>query len=228
MSSRNTCPRVSSSKMEKQWPMPCVYCHDDKGAFLKNGKVEYGRHHVKDCLKTKKRRPSRGRNKPSFKKEVAEDGSVWTVKVTKKKNRVSNDAMKVLKSSKNTFGLLGMMDDKIAKEDANNEKFLKAEEAKTIPSISTPKAAMGGWLAVAKAKKPKVKKPMPKKETKIEIPIVESKPKTTSPKRVEELKKEKKSGYIPTPFKKGSVMSFSDIREKFSNTDSWGDSDDDC
>ena len=150
MSSRNTCQRVSSSKMEKQWPMPCVYCHDDEGAFLKNGKVGYGRHHVKDCLKTKKRKPSRGRNKSSLKKEVAEDGSVWTVKGTKKK------------------------------------------------------------------------------ETKIEIPIVDSKSKTTSPKRVFVLKKESMMGYTPTPFKKGSVMSFSDIQEKFSNTDCWGDSDDDC
>ena len=223
MSSRNTCPRVTSSKVGKQWPIPCVYCHDDEGPFLKNGKVAYGRHHVKDCLKTKKHKPSRGRNKHSFKKEVDEDGSVWNVKVTKKKNRVSNDAMKVLKSAKNTLGLLKEMDDKIAKEDAKMEKFLKAEKAKTIPSVSTPKVVMGGWLAVAKAKKP-----MPKKETKIEIPIVESKPKTTSPKRVESLKKETMMGYIPTPFKKGNVMSFSDIQEKFSNTDCWGDSDDDC
>ena len=224
MSSRNTCQRVTFTKAKKQWPMPCVYCHDDEGAFLKNGKVEYGRHHVKDCLKTKKHKPSRGRNKSSLKKEVAEDGSVWNVKVSrKKKNRVSNDAMKVLKSAKNTLGLLCAMDDKIVKEDANNEKFLKAEEAKTIPSISTPKVAMGGWLAVAKAKKP-----MSKKETKIEIPIVDSKSKTTSPKRVFVLKKESMMGYTPTPFKKGSVMSFSDIQEKFSNTDCWGDSDDDC
>ena len=228
MSSRNTCKRVSSSNVEKQWPIPCVYCHDDKGAFLKNGKVEYGRHHVKDCLKTKKRKPSRGRSKPSFKKEVDADGSVWTVKVIKKKNRVSNGAMKVLKSAQNTFGPLMKMDDQIAKEDAKMEKFLKAEKAKTIPSITTSKPVMGGWLAVAKAKKPKVKKPMSKKKNNIKIPIVESKPKTTSPKRVEELKKEKKSGYIPTPFEKGSVMPFSDIQKMFSNTDSWGDSDDDC
>lgn len=217
MTSRNTCRRVSSVNVKKQWPMPCVYCHDDEGAFLKNGKTKYGRHHVKDCLKTMKRKNSRGRWKTSFKKEVAKDGSVWTVKVGNKNNCV-------LESPKTAFCVLGAIDDNI--EDDNKEKFMKAEKAKMIPSISMPKAAMGGWLAVAK--KPKAKKPMPKNERKIEIPIAGSpKSNMSSPKRVEELKKETKFGYIRTPFKKGSVMSFSDIQEKFSNTDSWGDSDED-
>ena len=228
MSSRNTCKRASSVNVEKQWPIPCVYCHDDNGAFLKNGKVEYGRHHVKDCMKTLRRKDSRGRRKKTFKKEVADDGSVWNVKVSKKKkkNRISKGAKLVLESAKNTFGVLGEIDEKNSKEDVMNEKFLVAEKSKTIPRASAPKKTMGGWLAVAKAKP----KPKPNKEPRIEIPVAEpvepkaSPPKTTSPKRVDELKKEARIGYTPTPFKKKEKMSFSDIQMKFSNTDSWGDS----
>ena len=184
---------------------------------MKNGEKVFGRHHVKDCLKAKKGKNSRGRSKPSrgrrkpFKKEVAEDGSVWTAKVTAKKSRVSNDAMMVLKSAKNSFDVLKEMDDKIVKNDAEIKRYEQAEMAMQIPSLVAPKQCSWPWK--------------PKKN--IEIPIVEWQPKTTSPKRVEELKKEAKVKPL-TVFKKANVMSFSDIQKKFSNTDSWGDSDDDC
>lgn len=224
----------------------CVYCRR-QGFFFKNGDKMWGKHHVKFCCKAQDRnnakRAANGR-KPTFTKEVDSDGVTWKRKRSGKKNktRVTSGAKIVMEKSKDPFSLLGAMDAKAESErlkkseKAESErlkreaklKLMKETEAKEIlaaaaekqvpqPSTKKPKA-LGGWLAVAKAKKP-----VAKKKPKTEIPFV------AKSKRVKVLKKEAKVKPSPTVFKKGTVLSFEKMKEMFSNTDSWGDSsDDDC
>lgn len=231
MYSRCVSQKLPSCPEEEERPRACVYCKQ-RGPFLKNGVMMFGNHHVKFCCKAddrKKVKCDANRRKPTFTKE---DGG-WRKKRSTKKNnktRVTSGADTVLKMSQDPFSLLGVMDaeteskrlKKEAKQkrlkEAEKEKIRVAAAAKKAPRPSTKKpVAFGGWLAVAKAKKP-----VTKKVSKVEIPLV------ASPKRVDVLKKQAKAKPAPTVFKKGAVMSFEQVKNLFSNTDSWGDSDDEC
>lgn len=231
MSSRCVSQKLPSCDEEEKRPMDCVYCKQ-RGPFFKNGVPMYGKHHVKFCCKAadrKKAKRDANCRKPTFTKE---DGG-WRKKRSMKKNnktRVTSGAKTVLKMSQDPFSLLGVMDaeteSKRLKKEAKLKRLKEVEQenirvaaaAKKAPRPSTKKpVAFGGWLAAAKAKKPAAKK-----ESKVDIPLV------VSPKRVDVLKKQAKAKPAPTVFKKGKVMSFEQVKNMFSNTDSWGDSDDEC
>ena len=207
--------------------MDCVYCKQ-RGTFMKNGVMMFGKHHVNFCCKAKDRQKAKraaNRRKPAFTKEAGG----WKRSVKKNnKTRVTSGAKIVLERSKDPFSVLGAMEAKAESkrlEKEAKEKRLKEKEqediraavaAKKVPRPSTKKpVAFGGWLAVAKAKKP-----VAKNESKVEVPLV------ASPKRVNALKKEAKVKPQPTVFKKGAVMSFEEMKNMFSNMDSWCDSDD--
>ena len=183
---------------------------------------------MKYCCKAddrKKVKRDANHRKPTFTKE---DGG-WHKKRSVKKNnktRVTNGAKNVLEMSQDAFSILGVMDAEAEnmrlKQDAK-EKRLKEVELKKIsaaaaakkaprPSIKKP-VAFGGWLAAAKSKKV---------VNNADVPLV------ASPKRVDVLKKQAKAKPLPTVFKKGKVMSFEEVKNMFSNTDSWCDSDDEC
>ena len=229
MSSRCVSQKLPSCPEEEKRPIDCVYCKQ-RGQFFKNGVPMFGKHHVKFCCKAadrKKAKRAANRRKPTFTKE---DGG-WRKKrsVKKNKTRVTSGAKTVLEMSQDAFSLLGVMDaeaeSKRSKKEAKQkrlkeleaEKIRAAAAAKKAPRPSTKKpVAFGGWLAVAKAKKPAAKM-----KSKVEIPLV------VSPKRVDALKKQAKAKPAPTVFKKGAVMSFEEVKNLFSNTDSWGDSSDD-
>jgi len=230
MYSRCVSQKLPSCPKEEERPKDCVYCKQ-RGPFLKNGVMMFGKHHVKFCCKAddrKKAKRDANRRKSTFTKE---DGG-WRKKrsVKKNKTRVTSGANTVLKMSQDPFSVLGVMDaeaeskrlEQEAKQKRLKELELKkiraAAAAKKAPRPSTKKpVAFGGWLAAAKAKKPAAKK-----KSKVEIPLV------ASPKRVDVLKKQAKAKPAPTVFKKGAVMSFEQVKNMFSNTDSWGDSDDEC
>lgn len=229
MSSRCVSQKLPSCPEEEKRRMDCVYCKQ-RGPFLKNGVMMWGKHHVKFCCKAadrKKAKRDANRRKPTFTKE---DGG-WRKKrsVKKNKTRVTSGAKTVLEMSQDAFSLLGAMDaegeskrlEQEAKQkrlkEVEQEKICAAAAARKAPRPSTKKpVAFGGWLAVAKAKKP-----AGKKESKVEIPLV------VSPKRVDVLKKQAKAKAAPTVFKKGAVISFEGMKEMFAKTDSWGDSSDD-
>ena len=142
ISSRNTCKRASSVNVEKQWRSR-VSTVASKGAFLKNGKVEYGRHHVKIAwrhfgariLVVVARRLSR--------REVADDGSVWNVKVSKKKKIISKGAKLVLECEKHVWCSLWDWRE-ISKED-DNEKFWSLKSRKRFLALLLKED--DGWLA---------------------------------------------------------------------------------
>jgi len=208
--------------------MDCVYCKQ-RGPFLKKGVMMWGKHHVKFCCKAddrKKAKQEANRRNPTF----TEEGGGWRRKCSakkKNKNRVTIGAKNVLKMSCDTFGILGAKTESERLKQETNEKHLKETELKKIRAAAAAKKAprpsikkspaFGGWLAVAKAPKP-----VTKKERKMEVPLV------ASPKRVDALKKQAKAKSSPTVFKKGAVMSFEEVHNMFSNTDSWGDSDEEC
>lgn len=118
--------------------------------------------------------------------------------------RVSVNADAVMNFSKNPFNVVNLIEE---------DKFKKAEAAKKIPTkINTGKEVKSGWLKAVSCSP---------------VPIKEQKP---SPKRIVELKKEAKkplaSEAVIKPFKKNNALSFEEVSKKFSNTDSWCDSDD--
>ena len=120
--------------------------------------------------------------------------------------RVSANADAVMNLSKNPFNVVNLIEE--------DEKFEKAEAAKKIPTkTDTGKKVKMGWLKAVSSSPTTTKEPK------------------YSPKRIVELKKEAKKPLISEavikPFKKKNVLSFEEVSKKFSNTDSWGDSDDD-
>ena len=235
MSSYRVSQKLPSCPEEEKRFMDCVYCHK-RGPFFKNGTMMWGKHHVKFCCKAEARKQTKrdaNRRKPTFTKE---DGG-WLTKRSSKKNnktRVTSGAKTVLEKSKDPFSILGAMnaeaESKRLKQEAEQKRLKQEEEAKIRAAEAAKKAprpatkkspGFGGWLAVAKAKKPVAKKPVTKKPVaKVEIPVV------SAPKRANVSKKATKA---PTVYKKGSVMSFEEVEKLFSNTDSWGDdSDEEC
>ena len=229
MSSRNVSQNLPFCKEEEKRFIDCVYCRQS-GLYIKNGVKMWGKHHVKFCCKAADRRKVKrntNRRNPSFMEEVDSDGVTWKKISKKSENRVTSGAKTILEMSQDPFSILGVMELKaenkrLKKEE--EEKRLKEEEsnkihdaviAKKAPRPSNKKPVVfGGWLIAAKTKKP-----VSKNKTKEEIPVV------VSPKRIDILKKAKAKP-APTIFKKGKVMSFEEIKNKFSNTDSWCDSDD--
>ncbi len=232
MSSRSVL-QFPSCPEEENRHMDCVYCKQ-RGPFLKNGVMMWGKHHVKFCCKAadrKKFKRTANRRKPTFTKEA--DG--WSKKRALKNNktRVTSGAKTVLKMSQDPFSVFGAIEAKAerkrfeqkAKEkrlkEVEKEKIRAAAAAKKVPRPSTKKpVAFGGWLAAAKTKKPVAKKPVAK------VPVAKKRV-VASPKRVYVLKKQAKEKSAPTLFKKGEVITFEEMKNMFSNTDSWGDSSDD-
>lgn len=220
MSSRCVSQKLSSCEDEEKRIMDCVYCKQ-RGPFLKNGVMMWGKHHVMYCCKAddrKKVKRNANRRKSTF---IKEEGG-WRRKSSVKNNtRVTSGAKTVLEMSQDASRVLCVMDAEAESKrlkESERKKISAAAAAKKAPRPSTKKpAALGGWLAVAKAKKPVVKK-----ESKVEIPLV------ASPKRVDALKKQAKAKLLPTVFKKDSVMSFEEMANIFAKTDSWGDSSDEC
>lgn len=203
--------------------MQCVYCRKP-GPFVKKDKRYFGKHHVKYCYEGFLARKAKcaNRRKPSVK--MGADG--WHTKLsTKNKTRSASEAHASLKVSQDPFSLFGAMNEKEERERLKKKKSLEdaeraerakisaAAKAKKAPRPTNPSPALGGWLAVAKSKKKK-------KTIKVEIPVV------ASSKRVLALKKEAKVKVAPTLFKKQNVLSFEEVKRKFSTTDCWGDSDD--
>ena len=97
------------------------------------------------------------------------------------------------------------------------------------PNVNFNRKIKGNWLMIAKAPKPtKQQKPMMNESKKQEVAIEKVMKVSKERKRV---KKEEKKKELPTPkflkpFSKKKVT-FADLEEKFTNTDSWGSDEDD-
>ena len=144
----NTCKRASSVNVEKQRRSRVSTGHDDNGAFLKNGIVEYGRHHVKDCMKTL-RQDSRGRRKKTSRRKLPTMVLFECQGFKEEEESHLKRSETRVGECENTFGVLGEIDEKISKEDVMNEKFLSLKSRKRFLALLLQRRR---WVVAAVAK----------------------------------------------------------------------------
>jgi hypothetical protein len=148
-------------------------------------------------------------------KSTVTDSAGWTRKMVKRKPRVTSNAVDVMKMPNDPFSALGALEaeaekkrcaheKKLAKKKTAQEKKLQAAvSAKRAPSaVATPVIApvQSGWIKAVMKKKAPVKKECPENEA-------------------------QKKTFVPA-YQKGSVKTFTEMRQLFS-TKSWGDESDD-